>query len=101
MLDAIQSKFKNTSDLWEKLIEPEATKCPITFLYIELKNVGLSDDLYIKMNARGKQLTSFENFKSRFDKYIEKNEWEKGISNPEETFAHKIDTDWTDLFWTY
>jgi uncharacterized protein with ParB-like and HNH nuclease domain len=47
MLDTIQANFKDTSDLWEKLIDPEATKCPITFLYIELENFGLSDDLYI------------------------------------------------------
>ena len=26
--------------------------------------LGLSDDLYIKMNARGKPLTAFENFKA-------------------------------------
>jgi hypothetical protein len=101
MLDAIQSKFKDSSGLWEKLIETEDEKRPITFLYIELKDFGLSDDLYIKMNARGKQLTPFENFKSRFIKHIEVNKWEEGITNPQEKFAHKIDTDWTDLFWKY
>lgn len=99
MLDAIQAKFKDSSDLWQELTKED--KCPITFLYIKLENFGLSDDLYIKMNARGKALTPFENFKSRFEKHIKENGWEKEITNPKETFAHKIDTVWTDLFWKY
>lgn len=99
MLDAIQAKFKDSSDLWQKLTETD--KCPITFLYIKLENFGISDDLYIKMNARGKALTPFENFKSRLEKHIKENGWEKDITNPQETFAHKIDTVWTDLFWKY
>lgn len=101
MLDAIQAKFKDSSVLWQKLTETEEDECPITFLYIKLENFGLSDDLYIKMNARGKALTPFENFKSRFEKHIKENGWEKEITNPQETFAHKIDTVWTDLFWKY
>lgn len=101
MLDAIQAKFKDSMDLWQKLTETDEDKRSITFLYIKLENFGLSDDLYIKMNARGKALTPFENFKSRFGKYIEKNGWENAITNPQETFVHKIDTVWTDLFWGY
>jgi hypothetical protein len=99
MLDAIHFKFKDTSELWDKLIDEQNPS--ITFLYIKLENFGLSDDLYIKMNARGKQLTEFENFKSQFEKHIEINKFEDGIANPEEQFAHKIDTIWTDLFWQY
>jgi len=98
MLDAIHAKFKdNTIDLWEKLTEEQI----ITFLYVRLKDFGLSDDLYIKMNARGKQLTHFENFKSLFEKYIENKKFEENITNLEKKFAHKIDTVWTDLFWQY
>ncbi len=101
MLDSIQAIFKDSSDLWQKLIETKEDIRPITFLYIKLKNFGLSDDLYIKMNARGKALTPFENFKSRFGKHIEINNWEKELNNPVATFSHKIDTVWTDLFWKY
>jgi hypothetical protein len=97
MLDAIHLKFKNTSELWEMLVDEQ--KSPITFFYVKLENFGLSDDLYIKMNARGKQLTAFENFKSQFEKYIEKNKFEENITNSEEQFSCKIDTFWTDLFW--
>lgn len=101
MLDAIQAKFKDSSHWWLELTETKEDKCPITFLYIKLENFGLSDDLYIKMNARGKALTPFENFKSRLEKHIKDNGWEKDITNPQEMFAHKIDTVWTDLFWQY
>jgi hypothetical protein len=101
MLDAINQKatdkkFENIKDLWTKFTEDHT----ITFNYIELKDFGLSDDLYIKMNARGKPLTDFENFKASFENKIKIEFWEKEITNPTEKFAHKIDTIWTDLFWT-
>lgn len=94
MLDAIHEKFKNSNFIWEKLINERK----ITFQYIELTDFGLSDDLYIKMNARGKALTSFENFKARLEKWIEEKGWEKDLEI-EQKFSHKIDTIWTDLFW--
>lgn len=93
MLDDIQQTFQDEAEVWDKLNN-------ISFHYIELQNFGLSDDLYIKMNARGKPLTDFENFKAKFEQHINKEGWE---SNAEatETFSHKIDTLWTDLFWNY
>ncbi|MDH8702702.1 hypothetical protein M2138_002070 [Dysgonomonadaceae bacterium PH5-43] len=111
MLDAIHLKFKNESNLWEKLIDEQNP--PITFLYTKLENFGLSDDLYIKMNARGKELTPFENFKSRFENHIEKKGWENDLQINEydtedekkekyiKQFRYKIDREWTDLFWKY
>ncbi len=93
MLDGIQKKFGDKPEVWEKLNN-------ISFHYIELQNFGLSDDLYIKMNARGKPLTGFENFKARFEQHIQKNNWEND-ENPIEKFSHRIDTLWTDLFWNY
>ncbi len=42
------------------------------------------EDLYIKMNSRGKPLTEFENFKARFEQDI-------GHSARADEFAHKID----------
>jgi hypothetical protein len=93
MLDAIQQTFQNKTEVWAKLNN-------ISFHYIELQNFGLSDDLYIKMNARGKPLTDFENFKAKFEQYVKQNNWENS-ENPTETFSHQIDTVWTDLFWYY
>lgn len=114
MLDAIESKLNDKSpdkfkEEWDKLISDNP---PITFHFKELNDIGLTDDLYIKMNARGKQLTDFENFKARFEKYIKDKEFEKDLSLTEankeqwkelteKTFSHRIDTVWTDLFWKH
>jgi len=48
--------------------------------------MGLTDDLYIKMNSRGKPLTTFEQFKANFEKTIRD-------SSPAHyrEFTHKID----------
>ncbi|MBV6878796.1 DUF262 domain-containing protein [Epilithonimonas ginsengisoli] len=94
MLDAIHEKFKAENEtLWDRLNN-------ISFHFIELQDFGLSDDLYIKMNARGKPLTEFENFKAKFEQFIEHNKWEDRM-DLKDTFAHKIDTVWTDLFWKH
>lgn len=93
MLDAIHSKFKDTNGFFEKLID--ADNKPVTFQFLRLDNFGLSDELYIKMNARGKALTEFENFKARFEQYLEKNKDYKQI------FSKNIDGMWTDFFWKH
>lgn len=94
-LDAIHNKFYLVENIWEKL----TVKNLISFYNINLDNIGLTDDLYIKMNARGKLLTPFENFKASFEKYISDSKWELNF-NPTQTLAFKIDTKWTDFFWT-
>ena len=52
------------------------------------------------MNARGKLLTPFENFKASFQKYVDENHWDQGTDFLA-SFANKIDTTWTDLFWKH
>jgi hypothetical protein len=108
-LNHIEKEFeKNSTDelnlFWLRLTEDES----ITFLFRSLDNVGLTDDLYIKMNARGKALTDFENFKARFEKYIKVQKFEDATATKEDleiviqdSFSFKIDTIWTDLFWCY
>lgn len=101
--DGIEEVFGESSDFkkyWEKL---ESDNAPIVFYYLPLKDFGLSDDLYIKMNARGKQLTNFENFKADLVGYIKKkaNEdkiWEKFLHD-KDGIPIKLDTEWTDIFW--
>ncbi len=58
---------------------------------------GLTDDLYIKMNSRGKPLTAFENFKAHFEDMLT-------TAHPKEKikyFADKVDTAWSDTLWPY
>lgn len=73
-------------------------RSPVLFHYVPLENFGLNDDLYIKINARGKQLTSFENFKADLINYIREKNWQD-LLNPETGLPIKMDTKWTDLFW--
>ena len=103
--DGIEEVFGESSDLkkyWDKL---ESDNAPIVFYYLPLKDFGLSDDLYIKMNARGKQLTNFENFKADLVGYIrekanEGETWEKFLQSENNVgIPIKLDTEWTDIFW--
>ncbi|WP_336964095.1 DUF262 domain-containing protein [Chryseobacterium contaminans] len=95
-IDDINLKFKHVDNLWSKLVAQNL----ISFYYVELDEIGLTDDLYIKMNARGKLLSPFENFKASFEKRIEDNNWEVDKLQLNK-FAFKIDTDWTDYFWKH
>lgn len=93
-LDDIKENFHDVSDLWERLAEQKL----ITFHYLNLQDLGLSDDLYIKMNARGKLLTPFENLKAQLQKRIEDEKWEDEYAIIDK-FDYKIDTVWTEFFW--
>lgn len=91
MLDDIHTMFHNTTGLWERLKDG----C-ISFYFLSLTDMGLTDDLYIKMNSRGKPLTEFEHFKAEWEHHI-------GISDKEaaDELGRKIDMEWTDLLWPY
>lgn len=105
MLDAIHFRFKNTSELFARITNVEQPA--ITFQLLNLENFGLSDDLYIKMNARGKPLTAFENFKARFEQVLSdmfhgKSRNMGGQEFPiAEFFSRRMDTQWADFFWPY
>lgn len=89
MLDEIQTRFKNIENLWDKLDK-------INFYFRNIEEMKLTDDIYIKMNSRGKPLTDFEHFKAELLKVIR--------SENEQTAKRiglKIDREWTDLLWNY
>ena len=113
IVDGLEEIFKDTRDFgkyWDCLI---SEKAPIVFYQLPLENFGLSDDLYIKMNARGKQLTSFENFKADLVGYIrgEKQKNNETVDDEKKTgtwsyllsaengIPIKMDTTWTNIFW--
>lgn len=97
MLDAIDEMFSKINHLWEKLDI-------ISFYFLPLEELSLTDEIYIKMNSRGKPLTDFEHFKAEFLKEIKNIE---NVDNSEtgESIANrigrKIDIEWTDLLWDY
>lgn len=93
MLDNINSQFCDVENLEELLIDEE--RKPIIFKFLNIEDLGTEDSLYIKLNARGKPLTDFENFKAQLINRIKKLE----LSFADE-FERKFDTDWTDFFWS-
>lgn len=93
-IDLIHTAFKEVDDLWSALVNHKY----IVFHLLILENFGLSDDLYIKMNARGRLLTSFENLKAEMQDKASKEKWEAG-KQEKEKFSYKIDGAWTDFLW--
>jgi len=95
MLDEIHRVFKSalSPDLWNMLICSE--KPPVTFHFLNMDNFALTDELYIKMNARGQTLTEFENLKAWLQGYVHRSE---EISLADD-FWLKLDKSWTDVFW--
>ena len=85
-------------DLWTRLTTAEPS--PIQFSLVELEKLGLSDDLYIKMNARGKALTAFENFKAVLGARVVEEGWDTD-RDLKAHFSTLIDTRWTDFFWRF
>jgi hypothetical protein len=100
MLDKIDIALKDKTDSYFDILTTDIDNCPITFFYTSLQDLNLTDDLYIKMNARGLELTDFEKLKAAFNQKIDNEKWDerKTITNK---FGHRIDTIWTDLFWNY
>ncbi len=91
MLDAIHDKFKGTCGLWEKLMGDN-----ISFYFLPLSQMGVTDELYIKMNSRGKALTRFEHFKAEMELNLKQVDAEKARQ-----IMRKIDREWTDLLWPF
>lgn len=94
MLDTIDKYYKEIGiSIADKLEH-------IRFYALNLNDFNLTEELYIKMNARGLPLTPFENFKADLVGY-----YKPAKDAPEEEFkswldfATKLDTEWIDIFW--
>ena len=92
---ADSEKPSRASTFFKRLSCDDIDKTAITFnlLYLNRGDFHLSDELYIKMNSRGKPLSDFETFKARFESFLAK------FANDKSDFAGKIDGEWADLFW--
>jgi hypothetical protein len=77
---------------WERLVDED--RPVITFDFLSVEDMGLTDELYIKMNSRGKPLTPFEHFKADFEKTLGATSGDARAD-----FARNIDQDWSDLLW--
>jgi hypothetical protein len=92
MLDEIRKqsidKEIDFKSAWLNLVE---NNC-IDFDFFDIQEEGFDEDLYVKMNARGKGLTDFENFRAWLEK-------KHKYSLPQYKWVYKMDKDWLDLFW--
>ena len=85
-------------------IAKEQHKQPVSFDLLESLqfrsfDIGayeLTDELYIKMNRRGKQLESIENLKADFVGYLKKIGHD--FSKPD-SYDRKLDHEWADMAW--
>lgn len=99
MLSAIENKLKDEDIETIKENAFDENKKRIYFYFIETKTFGSADDLYVKMNSRGKKLTSFENFKSKLEGYMDRENQNDIFSDIKEKFKNKIDNEWLNYFW--
>lgn len=98
--DGIEQVFKSDAKSLKKLF---VEGCPIKFFYLDMVGIQQTDDLYVKMNARGEQLTSFENFKADLIDALGKADAFKVYvnldDNNDKCILKKLDSTWSDLFW--
>ena len=111
MLDKLDELLrKEYEDRLEHIAERFFIDSPIAFERLDLKALSLGDDLYIKMNARGKMLTTFENWKAGFEGLLAKDFSNSSyafgcipggetIPSIYEYFVYAIEHDWCDLLW--
>lgn len=96
MLEEIELQFQNVEDkttCFTQLISKE--KLRIIFDFLDLNELNQTDELYVKMNARGKQLTEFEHFKAWLQHYVKTSDH----VIKEKDWTTNIDKKWLDLFW--
>lgn len=94
-LDYIHRFYKpNSGCTWQMLTSED---CKITFSFLKMDgNDGLDDDIYIKMNGRGRALSDFENLKSWMDEHIR---FEEDNDKKVAEWKVNMDNNWTDFFW--
>jgi len=108
MLDDIHRKAKDTSDY--PILEN------IKFYFFDMDEHNLNENLYLKMNSRGKPLTAFENFKAAVDKILPinfsididpfeeidtKDEYLNKLENFKKKWQYCIDKHWMEFFWKF
>ena len=111
MLVAIGTRLgeADTAPLWTRLQEGAIT---FTVIEIQSNEFRLTDELYIKMNNRGRMLTDWECYKAKAIEclgevvFTEENAglWESLQANeqektPADYFSFRVDGRWQDFFW--
>lgn len=102
ILDAIHERLAGLQGdfgaIWQRLELRTTDSSPgsIWFLFLPVEDMDYGEDLYIKMNSRGRPLTPFEVFKADFEAIIKE-------ADPAR-YGHlsaSIDGAWADVLWAY
>ena len=90
VLDRIKQKFSSAP----------YTLADLEFIRFFVLNLqyGMGDEIYVKMNSRGKMLTDFENLKSHLVEFFRESGVEKSLPK-EQTFAWNMDNAWLKTFY--
>ena len=98
MLDAIHHRLGksgvNLTAAWDALTTASGDPA-IGFYFLPIDNMRSGEELYIKMNSRGKTLTSWENLKPRLERLMASCLSEDEFGE----FVRRIDGVWTDVLW--
>lgn len=94
MLDCMDERMAamDRTALWKRLQTPSY----IRFNMLPLDKFGLTDELYVKMNARGKELTDFDKFKSTLEEQLQRLGADDALP---EQWGGKVDNEWMNVFW--
>ena len=104
MLDAIHERFAGSKGAWPRLASRESPA--IVFQLLLLENFNLSDDLYVKMNARGRALTRFEVFKAELEQFVGETFGDdrcphEAVNRWRDYLSRQFDVAWTDFLWKH
>lgn len=97
MLEAIKKKFNELPEDAQNDMVSRLEKIQMEVLH--LRNTLSADELYLKMNSRGKELTGFEKFKAWLIDHHES--FEMSIDGTPLNWKLKLDQCWLEFFWFY
>lgn len=105
MLQTIENKFFSYTDRTTRLnyaFHNLFENPKIYFDFLDMNEQGFTDDIYLKMNSTGKELSDYDNFKSWFvtkvEILLEENNSYK-TKKYFENWKEKLDQEWYNLFW--
>jgi hypothetical protein len=93
MLLSIETRFSQEKDFDFSKIQIKDLN--FKFDFMDLDSLNQTDELYVKMNSRGKQLSDYEHFKSWLQEKHKDTDEQEWI----QTFWKKLDTVWLNYFW--
>jgi|GEM_PF-1337917 len=91
MLEAIENEFEKDFDFSEKNIE----NLDFRFDFMDLDALNQTNELYVKMNSRGKHLSNYEHFKSWLQEQYKTSDSNIWLSE----FWRNLDNNWLNFFW--